>query len=114
MRNNKVINVRDESGDKPWAKSLLAKSRCLIPCNGFYEWQKAGNRKQPYYIHPKDDGDISAFAGVMAFWEDAGVAMFTTSPNPLMAQIHNRMPALLQPSAYAVWPDPDTTRTARP
>jgi putative SOS response-associated peptidase YedK len=106
LRNGKVINVRDDSVDKPWAKSLLAKSRCLIPCNGFYEWRKVGKLKQPYFIHPKVEGEIWAFAGVMAFWEDAGAAMFTTSSNSQLEPIHNRMPVLLQRSDYETWLDP--------
>ena len=65
----KFNNARGETvAEKPAFRSSFAKHRCLIPANGFYEWQPVAGRKQPYYIHPTAPGDIFAFAGLLAYW----------------------------------------------
>ncbi|HWS74026.1 MAG TPA: SOS response-associated peptidase [Quisquiliibacterium sp.] len=108
-RNGTVANLRDDSAGKPWAWPLLH-ARCVIPANGFYEWQPASAgvaRKQPFYIAPAS-GDFFAFAGAVGKWDDMGAALFTTGPNATMRPIHDRMPVLLDRTAIAAWLDPHT------
>ena len=85
--------------------------RCLIPADGFYEWQGAKPPKQPYFIHLKDDG-IFAFAGLWDRWKPAKDAeaidtctIITTQPNELMGPIHNRMPVIVARRNYSRWLD---------
>lgn len=115
---NRMINARAESlVEKSAFRTPLLKRRCLIPADGFYEWKKlptAGKKalKQPYYIHRKDNR-LLAFAGLWERWrDDAGHAVdsctiITTRPNALMKDIHDRMPAIILPQAYAAWLDPN-------
>jgi putative SOS response-associated peptidase YedK len=108
-RNGSVANVRDDSVAKPWAWRLLH-ARCVLPANGFYEWQVPGDpraRKQPWYL-TSPGGGLLAFAGVVGRWEDAGVALFTTGPNETMRPIHDRMPVLLDAAGVDRWLDPHT------
>lgn len=109
------INARAETLlERPMFRGSLAKKRCLIPADGFYEWQaQAGSKaKQPYFIHLKNRA-LFAFAGLYAqAHEDGGqpvqtCAIVTTSPNRLMAEIHNRMPAILDRDAENAWLDRD-------
>ena len=85
--------------------------RCLVPADGFYEWKGARPPKQPYFIHRKDDG-VFAFAGLWERWRPAPDAesidtftILTTTPNELMAPIHNRMPVIVPPDKYQQWLD---------
>lgn len=112
----KLINARSETMfDKPMWRNVIRKKRCLIPADGFYEWQKlAGGKKvqkQPFYIHPKQL-DLFAFAGVWETWKDAEgmerktYSIITTEPNKEMAKIHNRMPVILHREDEADWLSP--------
>ena len=70
---NKLNNARSETAaDKPAFRSSFRRHRCLIPANGFYEWQavevEGKVRKQPWYIHPAEPGALFAFAGLLAAW----------------------------------------------
>jgi putative SOS response-associated peptidase YedK len=122
---NKMINVRAESvTDKPTFKRLLASSRCILPADGFYEWQDLGpdpdagsgkrrSRKQPFYITTRD-GSPLALAGLWTTNKHADPAgpvetctILTTSANQLMSSIHHRMPVILPASAWDTWLDPD-------
>ncbi len=82
--------------------------RCLAPADGFYEWQKTGQRKQPYYITMKDGGPF-AIAALWEHWEGAdgsvleSCTLLTTEPNEKLADIHNRMPVILHPEDYNLW-----------
>lgn len=111
---NRMVNARAETvADKPAYREPFARRRCLIPADGFYEWQKLGRaRKQPYYLHRADDRPF-AFAGIWDRWRDrrAGgwidsCALITTEPNDLVAPIHDRMPVILQPGEFDRWLDP--------
>jgi putative SOS response-associated peptidase YedK len=96
----------------------LRRRRCLIPCNGFYEWKPlparpgAKPRKQPIYIRRRDDR-VFALAGLWDRWENPeGIAVdsftiLTTEPNELMRDLHNRMPVVVRRSDYALWLDPE-------
>jgi len=102
------INAKGETvASKPFFRSAFRKSRCLIPANGFYEWQRAGKQKQPYYFRLKD-AELMAFAGLWDRWEHDGNAIesctiITTDANEVMKPVHDRMPVVLGPDAYEAW-----------
>ncbi len=111
---NRMINARGETlAEKPSYRGVYKYKRCLIPADGFYEWKaQAGTKtKVPYFIHLKN-GQPFAFAGLWDEWHAADGApirtctIVTTSPNTLMAPIHDRMPVILQPADYEEWLDP--------
>jgi putative SOS response-associated peptidase YedK len=109
---NRMINARAEGlADKPSFRSAFKKGRCLVVADGFYEWQKAGKAKQPFYITLKDERPF-AFAGLAEHWHRGGqvidsCTIVTTEPNELMADIHDRMPVILSPDDYDLWLDPE-------
>ena len=108
---NKMINARAETvSEKPSFRSAFKKRRCLILADGFYEWQKTDNGKQPYHIKMAD-GAPFAFAGLWEIWKDEeeirSCTIITTGANDLMDEIHHRMPVILHPEDYDVWLDPD-------
>jgi putative SOS response-associated peptidase YedK len=106
----RLINARaDGVADKPSFRSAFKSRRCLIPADGFFEWQKTGCKKQPYYITLRDGGPF-AFAGLWERWHGAegdvrSCSMVTTDANELMRPLHDRMPAILDPKDYAAWLD---------
>lgn len=111
---SKMINARAETAaDKPAYRAAFKRRRCLLPMTGFYEWRATDGRKQPMYIHGMDDGLLS-LAGLWEVWQsaDGGLletcAILTTTPNALMASIHNRMPVIVDPQDYNAWLTPDT------
>ncbi len=111
---SKMINARAETAaEKPSFRTAFKRRRCLIPTSGFYEWQKVGSGKQPMFIHPVE-GDVMSFAGLWEYWQSADgseletCTILTTSPNEMMASIHNRMPVILEPADYAMWLDGET------
>lgn len=99
----KLINVRDDSLKKPWAKRYLKGQRCLIPSTGFYEWKRSGASKTPYYIGLPDHS-LFSFAGV--FDEDT-YAIITTNANKDMKKVHDRMPVILTKEEEKKWINPD-------
>ena len=92
-------------------RDAFKRRRCLIPADGFYEWKHEGGRKQPVYICMKDHQPF-AFAGLWERWageEDDFIescTLLTTEPNELLAQVHNRMPVILDRKDYDLWLDP--------
>ncbi len=110
---NRMINARVETvPDKPAFRSAFRRRRCLVPADGFYEWQKAGSRKQPYFVRMAD-GKPFAFAGLWERWEGPGgdvssCTLLTTEANDLLAPIHDRMPVILSPAEFDAWLDPET------
>lgn len=112
-----VINARVESlhEGKPYFKGAFKSARCAIVADGFYEWKKMGRGaaggKQPYRIG-LNDGALFAMAGLWSSprtadgGERATCAIITVEPNELMADIHNRMPAILDPTDLDIWLDP--------
>jgi len=109
---NRLINARSETvADKPSFRAAFKYRRCLIPADGFYEWQHSGKSKQPYCIRLVDHRPF-ALAGLWEHWQDpAGnelesCTLLTTSPNELMAPIHDRMPVILRPADHERWLDP--------
>jgi putative SOS response-associated peptidase YedK len=115
---SKLINARCETvSTKPAFKEPLRRRRCLVPADGFYEWQRLNSKsKQPYCFMLADDS-VFAFAGVWDRWRDAkGVtvetcAILTTTPNALTVDVHDRMPVILRPEDHDMWLDPGMVRT---
>ncbi len=110
---SRMINARGETlAEKPSYRGVYKYKRCLIPADGFYEWksQPGTKTKVPYFIHMKD-GKPFAFAGLWDEWRAADgspirtCTIITTSPNRLMAPIHDRMPVILRSDDYAEWLD---------
>ena len=112
-----TINARAETAaEKPAYRQAFRRRRCLIPADGFYEWRKVGKGKQPYRIAPADGRPV-AFAGLWERWERDGqvlesATILVTSANALLAPIHDRMPAILDPADEARWLDPHVTDPA--
>jgi len=109
----KTFNARAEDiFTKPTWRSAIRHARCLVPANGFYEWQATKSTKQPYFIYPKDQG-LFAFAGIYNIWKNEHgeewdtYSIITTTPNQEMAKIHNRMPVILHPKDEKLWLDPN-------
>jgi putative SOS response-associated peptidase YedK len=114
-----MINARGETiAEKPSFRTAVRRRRCLVPADGFYEWQKtAGStKKQPYYIHYRDDRPF-AFAGLWESWKATAQAsadvltinsctIVTTSATKALESIHDRMPVILEPGDHALWLDP--------
>lgn len=111
---NSLINARSETlAEKPSFRSAFKRRRCLIPADGFFEWQKLEQRKQPYFIGLKDYRPF-AFAGLWEHWQggDGSVVdsctIITTAANERVQMLHDRMPVILQPADYADWLAPAT------
>lgn len=117
---NRLINARAETlAEKPSFRAAYKYRRCLILADAFFEWQaQPGSKsKTPHLIRLKS-GKAFAFAGLWEHWQAAdgsevrSLAIITTEPNQLMAPIHNRMPVILPPIAYAQWVDPSPQTAA--
>ncbi|MGE0547550.1 MAG: SOS response-associated peptidase [Kofleriaceae bacterium] len=106
-----MINARLESiATKPMFRNALQRKRCLIPADGFFEWKREDKASAPFYVHPEPRHTI-AFAGLWARAKtEAGellsFTIITGPANGLVAPIHDRMPIILDSSAYAAWLDP--------
>ncbi len=107
-----MINARVETAaTKPAFRAAFRRRRCLVLADGFYEWQRQGQRKQPFYVRLRD-GRPFAFAGLWEHWEGPegqvidSCTLLTTVPNELIRTFHHRMPVILDPEAHALWLDP--------
>ena len=116
-----TINARAETvAFKPAYREAFRRRRCLIPADGFYEWQVQpdGKTRQPFFIS-RADGSPLALAGLWERWcppqgdPVESCTIIVTTANTLIAPIHERMPVLLEPDAFATWLDPcnDDTRS---
>lgn len=104
------INARSESAwDSPVFGRSLRGRRCIVPADAFYEWDRTTSPRQPYAIGPATDGEMLALAGIWSPIHEQGLtaAILTTSPNELLAPLHNRMPVILDGDALEAWLDPD-------
>jgi putative SOS response-associated peptidase YedK len=106
-----LINARGETvNEKPAFEAAMRYRRCLIPANGFYEWQRTGGRSRPFYIGRRDRAPL-AFAGLWEAWmgpngeELETAAIVTTRANSTLAPIHDRMPVIVPPEAFDRWLD---------
>jgi putative SOS response-associated peptidase YedK len=112
------INARAETvADKPAFRESFAKRRCLIPADGFYEWQKLPKGKLPHYIYGADQTPL-ALAGLWSSWKDPDsgdrvltCTIITGEPNQLVADIHDRMPVILGKDKWSVWLDRSVTES---
>jgi putative SOS response-associated peptidase YedK len=111
------INARAETLlERPFFRSAVRQARCLIPADGFFEWQARRDHggKQPMYIRLAEGG-LFALAGLYTYGPEGtdgaegACAIITTAPNRLMQPIHERMPAILDRADEARWLDPDIT-----
>ena len=113
---SRMINARSETApEKPSFRRAFRERRCLIPADGFYEWQRTNGAKQPFYIH-MEDGRPFAFAGLWESWGRGGegeirtCTILTTGANAVVGEIHERMPVIVASDAYDVWLDPSSER----
>jgi len=133
---SRLINARAETvAQKPAFRAALRRRRCLVPADGYYEWQRVGARRQPWLVQLRDPAPL-CFAGL---WESQRegddevlltFTIITTEANSLSAPIHSRMPAIIAPADYGAWlatacidpgsatallkPFPDHAMSARP
>jgi putative SOS response-associated peptidase YedK len=122
---SRLINARAETvASKPAFRRAFARHRCLLPADGFYEWEKSGDpkkpTKQPYYIR-REDGGVPAFAGLYELWRDKDrpdddpdswlwtATIITTRAEDEVGRIHDRMPMVIEPARWADWLDPAAT-----
>jgi len=108
---NRMINARVETVEtKPAFRNAFKKRRCLVPANGFYEWQGKKGQKQPMYL-TRTDRKPFAFAGLWETWDKTddpykSCTIITTMSSESVRHIHTRMPVILKPDAYSSWLDP--------
>ncbi len=108
---NRMINARAETvAEKPSFRTALRKRRCVVPATGFYEWRREGTGKTPFLFRARD-GSTLALAGLWETWRspDGEVrdtfTIVTTTPNPLLAAFHDRMPVVLDGEGVEAWLD---------
>ncbi len=125
---SRLINARAETvSEKPSYRRAFERRRCLLPADGYYEWQQPAGQgpdgaarkpaKQPFYI-TSEDGRPLAFAGLYELWRDSAhpdgdpdawlwtATIITTSAPDELGQIHDRMPMVIDPASWADWLDP--------
>ena len=109
---SRLFNARAETVATSAAfRASFRARRCIVPVDGFYEWRRDGSRRQPFLVR-RTDGAPLALAGLWSAWHDPATAVvrrtftiLTTTPNELMATLHDRMPVILEPDAWARWLD---------
>jgi len=113
---SKMINARDDGlAEKPAFREAVRRRRCLIPADGFYEWQTVEGRKQPLYIRRRDGRQL-AFAGLWESWKGPkgepplaepvlSATIVTTSANATLRPVHDRMPVILDEADWPLWLD---------
>ena len=107
-----MINARaDTVATKPAFRKAFESRRCLIPADGFYEWQKLGKVKQPYFFHRPDDS-LFAFAGLWESNREFGesCSLVTTTANGVVSVAHDRMPVVLDRSDWQAWVSPSSSK----
>jgi len=108
----KMINARSETAaTQPAFRDALRTRRCIIPADGFYEWQKTGKIRQPHCFEV-EGGRLFAFAGLWDRWRDVDgktvetCSILTTTANAVTSVVHDRMPVILYEDSYDLWLDP--------
>lgn len=115
---NPLINARAETIRlNPLFRAALERRRCLVPVDGFYEWQRLPDRRQPYFIRPVEGGPLT-LAGIWAPWSETPdgtvvgtCSIVTTTALPEIGWLHDRMPLVLSPGQWAPWLDAGTPRS---
>jgi putative SOS response-associated peptidase YedK len=126
---NRLVNARSETvAEKPSFKRALARRRCLVPADGYYEWytpegvpgEKKKPAKQPFFLHPAD-GSTMAMAGLYELWRDPdrpdedpdawlwSMTLLTTTATDDLGHIHDRMPMTVPKAHWGEWLDPQVT-----
>lgn len=107
-----MCNARSETVDeKPAYRGALEHHRCLVPADGFFEWQDTKQGKQPYFIH-LEDHELLGMAGIWSTWTAPDgtrtdtCTILTCPPNELVATLHDRMPVLIHKDDHDAWLDP--------
>ena len=103
---NRLINARAETAkEKPSFRAAFKRRRCLIPADGFYEWKREGDKKQPYYFQ-YPGRLLFTFAGLWECWNDIETCtILTTNANANIKPYHHRMPVILDVKLHAQWLD---------
>ena len=106
-----MFNARSESvQDRPAFKNAMKRRRCLVPADGYYEWQDAGGRKRPHFIHRRDGSPVG-FAALAETWigpngeEMDSVAIVTAPASADLATLHHRVPVTISPDDFERWLD---------
>jgi putative SOS response-associated peptidase YedK len=109
LMTGRLINARSETIlEKPAFREAFKRRRCLVLADGFYEWQRIGRRKRPYFFSMRDNRPF-AFAGLWERWKtESGkviesCAILTTSANEIISPVHERMPVIIHPNNYEIW-----------
>lgn len=116
-----TFNARAETVEtKPFFRDAFKRSRCLIPASGYYEWKNEAGGKQPYYF-TRTDGEPMTFAGLWDEWKDRATGerlksctMIVTEPNAIAAEIHDRMPVILERTDFDSWLNDGGTALLKP
>lgn len=106
-----MINARLETADEKRSfAGGLARRRCIIPANGYFEWKKTADSKDPYFIH-RTDGELLGFAGIYGWWKTPdeswilSATIFTRAAEGRLTEIHDRTPVILETAEFAGWLD---------
>ncbi len=107
---NRMINARAETvAEKPSYRAAYRHRRCIVLADGFYEWQRQGDRKVPHFISLAS-GEPFALAGLWEHWKDKQTGdslqtttLITTDANEFMRPLHHRMPVVLEPASADEW-----------
>jgi putative SOS response-associated peptidase YedK len=106
-----TFNARAETVEtKPFFRSAFKRNRCIISASGYYEWETTPEGKQPHYFTAADGSPILSIAGLWDEWTDKetgktlkSCTMIISAPNNFVANVHDRMPVLLQPKDFDSW-----------
>ena len=112
-----TINARlEEAAGKPMWRDPMRRTRCLLPAEGWYEWQELAGGKQPHFF-AREDRKPFCFAGLLSTWNGKlSCALLTKAAEGPVAEVHDRMPVVLPDQAHSGWLDPalqDATAFAR-
>jgi putative SOS response-associated peptidase YedK len=110
---SRMFNARAETiTTSPAFRDAFVRKRCLVPVDSFYEWKRDGKQRQPYRV-VRRDGQPLVLAGLWAGWRDPATetvrrtfTIITTTPNEALADLHDRMPVVIDEAAWARWLDP--------
>lgn len=115
----RLINARAETvAEKPSFRAAFKRRRCLLVADGFYEWHRSPDGKQPYYFH-LDDHQPFGLAGLWECWENGAgdviesCTILTTEANEVLCPVHDRMPVILDRQDYDLWLDPEMQQADR-
>jgi len=114
----RLINARSETvEEKPAFRQAFKQRRCIIPADGFYEWQRTSGKKQPFFFRMRDERPFG-FAGLWERWEGEegqpinSCTILTTEANEVLRPVHDRMPVILHTDNYSLWLEGDERERA--